>query len=111
MKLQYNILERVRRIEEKNGVYYAKIDGRLYSSLKVTYIFLSIYTLIINTISVLGLFVAPHVKERNDEINKLIVTIIVASVFLIVATVFVKFREHLWAKITTGVLSLVSCAA
>ena len=38
MKLQQNILNRVRQVEEKRGIVYAKTDGKLYKTLKVFYI-------------------------------------------------------------------------
>lgn len=108
MDMQYNILKRVRQIEEKNRIYYAKIDGSLYSGLKITYILICLYTLIINFLLAAGLIVHPHTKHNADNIRNLIISTIVVSVFLIAGLIIIKFREQLWANITFVAVNFLS---
>ena len=37
MKMYDNVLRRVRMVEEKNGIRYAKTDGKLYLALRIIY--------------------------------------------------------------------------
>ena len=48
MKMQESVLRRVRAVEEKNGIKYAKTDGKLYKTLRVFYIIIFAYTMVIN---------------------------------------------------------------
>ena len=52
MKMQESVLKRVRMIEEKHGITYAKTDGKLYKALRVSYTLLFIYTMGINLLFV-----------------------------------------------------------
>ena len=54
MKMYDGVLQRVKQIEEKNGIRYAKTDGMLYKSLSVILIIALIYTLGINLLCVAG---------------------------------------------------------
>ncbi len=54
MKMYDGVLQRVRQIEEKNGIYYAKTDGALYKTVSVFLIIALIYTLGINLLCVAG---------------------------------------------------------
>lgn len=54
MKMYDGVLQRVRQIEEKNGIHYAKTDGALYKTLSVFLIIALIYTLGINLLCVAG---------------------------------------------------------
>lgn len=108
MEFQYNILMRVREIERKNGINYAKIDGALFSGIKVLYILICFYTLIINFLSAAGLSITNHTEHNADSIKSLIITIIVASILLIAGLVIIKFREKIWANITFVSINLLS---
>lgn len=54
MKMYDGVLQRVRQIEEKNGIRYAKPDGALYKTFKVILIIALIWTLIINLLIIMG---------------------------------------------------------
>ena len=54
VEYKYNVLKRVRQVEEKNGIIYAKTDGRLYKTLKVLYTVVFAYTLAVNLLFVLS---------------------------------------------------------
>lgn len=113
MEYKYNVLKRVRQLEEKKGIKYAKTDGRLYVTLKFLYTIIFAYTLIINFLAAAGpavrLLVNQYTKNNVDNVRNLIVTIIVASVFLIVGRFIIRFREQIWANITFMAVNLLSC--
>lgn len=109
MKMQYNILQRVRRIEEKAGIKYAKADGKLYITLKVLYIILFAYTMAINVLYVLGTSLVYSGKDTFADIKNSLITVTVASLGLIAALVFAKFKNKIWANITCMALNLLSC--
>lgn len=54
MKMYDGVLQRVKQIEEKNGIHYAKTNGALYKALSVVLIIALIYTLGINLLCVAG---------------------------------------------------------
>lgn len=105
MKLYYNILERVRAVEEKRGIKYAKTDGKLYCTLKVFYIIAFAYTMGINLLFTLGTVIS-EINFKN--LKNSLITVTVFSVLLIASLVIMRFKDKLWANITSGVLNLLS---
>ena len=109
MKMQYNILQRVRQIEEKAGIRYAKADGRLYKTLKVLYVILFAYTMVMNLLYLLGTALVYSGKEAFVEVKNSLIIVVVASIGLVAELVFAKFKNKIWANVTSAVLNLVSC--
>lgn len=110
MKYQYNVLEKVRKVEEKNGINYAKTDGKLYKTINVLHILAWVYTLGINILFMLGNLLLMSSSE-DLEINKApIVTVLTATVLLIGARVIMRFKNQVWANITSGALNLIICS-
>ena len=54
MKMYDGVLQRVRQIEEKNGIRYVTTQGKLYKALSIILIIALIYTLVINLFCILG---------------------------------------------------------
>ncbi len=54
MKMYDGVLQRVKQVEEKYGIKYAKTDGALYKTLSVLLIIALIYTIGINLLCVAG---------------------------------------------------------
>lgn len=54
MKMYDGVLQRVRQIEQKKGIYYANTNGMLYKVLKFILIAALIYTVGVNLILILG---------------------------------------------------------
>ena len=109
MKYRYNVLEKVRKVEEKNGINYAKTDGKLYKTINVLHILAWVYTLGINILFLLGNLVLMSSNE-SLEINKApFVTVLTATVLLIVARVIMRFKNQVWANIASGALNLIIC--
>ena len=105
MKILENILQRVRTVEQKNGIQYAKTDGKLYKSLKIGYLFVLIYTLIINSFFILGTLLSEYNYEnlKNPLFNVCIFTSL-----LIISAFVMRFKNILWVNFTTGVLNVLS---
>ena len=55
MKMQESVLKRVRALEEKNGIKYAKTDGGLYKTLRALYIIAFAYTEAMNFFYISGM--------------------------------------------------------
>ena len=107
MKLQQNILNRVRQVEEKRGIVYAKTDGKLYKTLKVFYIIFLVYTFAINALFVLSNFMVYHGTDTFNSVKKPII-IVICSTFCFIASLFVlKFKDKIWANIATLILNLL----
>ncbi len=54
MKMYDGVLERVKQIEEKHGIKYAKTDGALYKALSLLLIVALVYTICINLLCITG---------------------------------------------------------
>ena len=54
MKMYDGVLQRVKQIEEKNGIRYAKPDGALYKTFKVILIIALVWMVCINLLIILG---------------------------------------------------------
>ena len=107
MKLQQNILNRVRKVEEKRGIVYAKTDGKLYKTLKVFYIIFLVYTFIINALFVLSNFMVYYGTDSFKGLKKPIITVICGT-FCFIASLFVlRFKDKIWANIATLILNLL----
>ncbi len=105
MKIYQNVLERVRAVEEKRGIKYAKPDGKLYITLKVFYVIAFAYTMGINLLFALGTVIS-EINFKN--LKNSLITVTALSVLLIIALVIMRFKDKLWANITTGVLNVLS---
>lgn len=107
MKLQQNILNRVRQVEEKRGIVYAKTDGKLYKTLKILYILLLVYTFIINALFVLSNFMVYYGTDSFKGLKKPIITVICGTLCFIASLFILKFKDKIWANITTLILNLL----
>ena len=108
MKLQYYVLRRVRQIEEKKGISYAKTDGKLYKSLKISYVLFLVYTLAINLLFILANFLVFHGKDNFNNIKTSIITVVCGTVGLLTGLFIMKFKNQIWANSTTIVLNVLS---
>lgn len=101
MKMQESVLRRVRMVEEKHGITYAKTDGRLYKALRVSYTLLFIYTMGINLLFICGMLVTRHGTDNFKGILNSLITVIVCTV-LIIAGFCLSFTRF---KLAAGLLS------
>ncbi len=103
MKMQENVLKRVRMVEDKYGINYAKIDGKLYKSLKIIYIVLFAYTMGINLLYMLGMLLVYGGTENFTAIQNTLITVSVCTGFIIAGFVLFFFKF----KLTAGILSVI----
>lgn len=101
MKMQESVLRRVRMVEEKHGITYAKTDGRLYKALRVSYTLLFIYTMGINLLFICGMLVTKLGTDNFKGILNSLITVIVCTV-LIIAGFCLSFTRF---KLVAGLLS------
>lgn len=103
MKMQESVLRRVRMVEEKHGITYAKTDGRLYKALRVSYTLLFIYTMGINLLFICGMLLTRLGTDNFKGILNSLITVIVCTVFIITGFClsFTRF------KLAAGLLSVL----
>lgn len=107
MNMYEGVLNRVRQIEEKNGIKYAKTDGKLFKTLKVVNILAFIWTMVMNFLYIAGCLLIYTFKENKEAFYGYIIPISVCTVLLIAALVLCKFRKYLVAGILNVVPSVV----
>lgn len=103
MKMQESVLRRVRMVEEKHGITYAKTDGRLYKALRVSYTLLFIYTMGINLLFICGMLITRFGTDNFKGILNSLITVIVCTV-LIIAGFCLSFTRF---KLAAGLLSVL----
>ena len=103
MKMQESVLRRVRMVEEKHGITYAKTDGRLYKALRVSYTLLFIYTMGINLLFIFGMLLTRLGTDNFKSILNSLITVIVCTV-LIIAGYVLSFTRF---KLVSGILSVL----
>ncbi len=97
MKMEPKILQRVRMIEEKNGIHYAKTDGKLYKGLRVCYSLVFFYTLFIHLLYIIGMFLTYGKTDQMKNVAAPLITVLVCTAFIIVGYVLSFFRWKLVA--------------
>ena len=103
MKMQESVLRRVRMVEEKHGITYAKTDGRLYKALRVSYTLLFIYNMGINLLFICGMLITRLGTDNFKGILNSLITVIVCTV-LIIAGYVLSFTRF---KLVSGILSVL----
>ncbi len=106
MKMYDNILEKVAQYEEKRGIVYAKTDGNLYKGLKVFYVLLFIYTMVMNLFFLLGAALSETVYSN---LKNSVYTVLGLSITLIISFVLMRFKNTIWANIISLALNVLSC--
>lgn len=101
MKMQESVLKRVRMIEEKHGITYAKTDGKLYKALRISYTVLFAYTMCINLLFICGMMLTRYGTDNFKSILNTLITVIVCTA-LIIAGYVLSFTRF---KLAAGVLS------
>ncbi len=87
MKKYYGVLQRVRMVEEKNGIRYAKPDGKLYFALKFIYSALGLWTFFMNLFFILGFLLMYSGTENFASVKNSIITVAVCTGVLVLGYV------------------------
>lgn len=103
MKMQESVLRRVRMVEEKNGIKYAKTDGKLYKTLRVLYTLVFIYTMGINLMFIAGMLLVYGGTDKISGVLNSLISVCVCSVLIIAGYVLSFFRF----KLASGIMSVI----
>lgn len=102
MKKFNGVLKRVRALEEKKGIKYAMPDGKLFKTLKVLYVIVFAYTIAINLLFILAMFLKVDLGLAGmSDVFNYILSVSVCSVLIIAGLVLQKFKLYLSAGITS----------
>lgn len=104
MKMQESVLRRVRTVEEKNGIKYAKTDGKLYKTLRVFYAIVFAYTMAINLLYISGMALVYGGTEDFKNVVNSLISVCVCTALIIGGFVLSFFRF----KLVAGIISIVS---
>lgn len=103
MKMQESVLRRVRAVEEKNGIKYAKTDGKLYKTLRVLYIITFVYTMAINLLYIAGMALVYGGTDNFKSVANSLISVCVCTAVIIAGFVLSFFRF----KTAAGIISIV----
>lgn len=103
MKMQESVLRRVRAVEEKNGIKYAKTEGKLYKTLRVIYIILFSYTMAINLFFVAGTALVYGKTDNFINVQNTVISVCVCTAVIIAGFVLSFFRF----KLAAGIISII----
>lgn len=93
MKKYEGVLQRVREIEYKRGITYAKTDGKLYKGLKICYVLSFAWIFITCTMMILGHLI---IMSDGTEIDKnFLITSSVCLGAVIIGFVLQLFKQHI----------------
>jgi len=98
MKINDEIVKRVKQYEEKRGLRYAKTDGKLFSSLKVIYILLFSYTMAINLLFIMGWALMSGTGSFKYIVDSLY-TIIACTVVTIFGLIFICTKLKIYGTL------------
>ena len=89
------VLKRVREMEEKKGVVYAKPDGRLYKVLRIFFLLAFMYNFFMNLCYIAGMFLyfEEGIYKSTDNFSNMI-TILVLTALSIAGLVLLYCKIH-----------------
>ena len=104
MKMYDNVLRRVRMVEEKNDIRYAKTDGKLYLALRIIYTVFFIYSVGINLMFIAGMFLVRYGTDNFAPIKNLLISVCACTAVMIAGYILSFFRF----KTVAGALSVAA---
>ena len=104
MKMQESVLRRVRAVEEKNGIKYAKTNGKLYKTLRVFYIVAFAYTMVINLLYIASMAFMHGGTDSFENVVNSLISVCICTALMIAGFVLSFFRF----KLAAGIISVVS---
>lgn len=109
MKMYESVLTRVRQIEYKNGITYAKPDGGLYKTSSVLYIIISVWNLLLGLVYSIGLIGLHSGKPTMEEAVPHITVGIASCALIVIGFALNRFKLYAAGGILTipSILGLV----
>ena len=105
MKYYDGILERVRKIEEKNAIFYAKPGGKLYNVLRICYLVSVLWGLLSTFIFLMGVIITY--RGFLAEFYMDILTPAVCALLIIAAAVLMIKKIHVVSAVLNTVPSVI----
>ncbi len=103
MRMYESVLTKVRTVEQKNGINYAKTDGILYKTLRVIYSVIFFYTVIINLLFIAGMFLVRYGTDNFKSVKNLLISVCVCTGVMLAGYVMSFFKF----KLTAGIISVL----
>ncbi len=100
MKMYDSVLQRVRILEEKNGIRYATTDGKLYKGLKIVLIIFFAYAMLMKSFYFLGAII-------TSQLELPLITPAVCTALVIAGFILVLLKQHIIGTAVTTVSSAV----
>lgn len=100
MKMYDSVLQRVRILEEKNGIKYATTDGKLYKGLKIVLIVLFAYAMLMKSFYFLGAII-------TSQLELPLITPAVCTALVIAGFILVLLKQHIIGTAVTTASSAV----
>lgn len=95
MKMYDGVLARVREMEQKRGIKYARTNGKLYKTLKVLYSIIGIWTFFMNLFFVLGFLLMYSNTDSMSKALNPVITVSVCTLGLIAGYVLNCVKLHI----------------
>jgi len=111
MKYYEGVLKKVRLLEEKNGIFYARVDGKVYKGMRTVLIAVSLYSLWFNGIAAFfGAYVSmDNLALKGYKSEAVSITVCVPILFLGILLVLLK--KHIVGAVITCVPAIVMLLA
>ncbi len=103
MKKYSGVLKKLREVEEKRGISYARTDGKLYKGIKIVHIIAAVWALIMNSLFMISIWLNFAGTEKMAQLSNLMITVAVCSVLLLAGLIL----NCLKINIIGAVLSVV----
>ncbi len=109
MKKFDGVLKRVRELEEKRGIVYAKTSGKLYKIVRFFATLFFSYTILMNLMFVLAMFIKVDASMATmDDVFNSIVTVSVCSFLSLVGIILTYCKVHIVGGVLTGLPLIVT---
>lgn len=99
MKNYDGILKRVRELEQKRGIVYARTDGKLCTTLKIIYLLVVIFAAVMNLFYILGMLIIR--TENLKSVSDSIITVGICTAVLIAAVILNRLKLHTLSAVLT----------
>ena len=103
MKKYDGILKRVRELEKKQGIVYARTDGKLCVSLKIIYLLIMIFATLMNLFYIIGMLLINFQNLKN--VADSLITTSILTLALITAIVLNRLKLHTASAVLTVIPS------
>ena len=103
MKKYDGILKRVHELEKKQGIVYARTNGKLCVSLKIIYLLIMIFATLMNLFYIIGMLLINFQNLKN--VADSLITTSILTLALIAAIVLNRLKLHTASAVLTVITS------